>query len=185
MSGGYPADVNSVSYSMALVSIDGSTGGASDGASGAASGAAAAGNSQNPQTTVPHPLTQVQIDNYGYASNGDEGALRLHEFKARLPDVFNFNRALGCIFTAKFNSKELAVFIDELYLSYLLVYKENPPQLNASTRTQFHDALFNPSNQYMWFKAFIVSPNLKYLHGYYGFPPDIGVKPIAKIWLDR
>jgi hypothetical protein len=66
-----------------------------------------------------------------------------------------------------------------------IVYKENPQQLNASIRKQLHDARFNPSNQYMWFKAFIVSPNLKYLNGYYGFSPDIGVKPIAKIWLDR
>jgi hypothetical protein len=139
MSGGYPADVNGISYSMALVSIVDSTGGAPGGPVGGAAGGAA-GTSQNPQTNVPHPLTQVQIDNYGHMSDGDEGALRMHEFKARLPNVFNFNRALGYIFTAKFNSKELAIFIDEMYLSYLIVYKENPPQLNAENRTQHHDA---------------------------------------------
>jgi hypothetical protein len=166
MSGG-PGDVYSVSNSMSLVSINRDAGGA-------------AASTQN----VPpiNPLTQLQFDAFGIKSNGDEGLLRFHEFKNKLSAVFKFNQALGSIFASKINSNELGEFIDELYLSYLLVYKENPVQLNAKDPKELNRALFDATNQYMWFKEYIVSPNLKY-NGHYGFPSDVGAKPIAERWL--
>jgi hypothetical protein len=157
MSGGSSADA--IANSMSVVSLD------------------TAGNSEN-------PLTQLLADVYGYKTNGEDGVLRYHEFKAKLPNVFNFNREVGCIFTTKFNAKEMGEFVDEMYLSYLIVFKENPSQLNAKTGKELNDALFDPQNQYMWFKAYILTPNLKY-NGFYGFPLDLGVKPLAEIWLKR
>jgi hypothetical protein len=168
MSGG-PASVYSVSNSMSLVSID------------RAAGAAAASTEEN-EEEPPHPLTLLQIEAFGVKSNGDEGILRYHEFKNKLTPVFKFNQALGSIFSAKINSTELGEFIDELYLSYLLVYKQNPSQLNAKNPKELNKALFDPSNQYMWFKEYIVRPNLKY-NGHYKFPSEIGAKPIALRWL--
>jgi hypothetical protein len=165
--GGYPADVNGVSNSMSLVSINRAAGGAVS--------------TQNVQSPV-HVLTQLQVSTYGIKSAGEEGLLRYHEFKNKLTPVFKFNAETGSIFAAKINSNELGEFIDELYLSYLLVYKENPSSLNAKTPRELNKALFNPRDQYMWFKTYIIAPNLKY-NGHYGFPCDIGAKPIAERWL--
>jgi hypothetical protein len=164
MSGGYPANVQGVTDGMAaLIEL-------------AAVGLP--GNTQNPLTT--------HLNNtYGYATDGADGVLRYHEFRAKLPNVFNFNREVGCIFTTKFNAKEMGNFIDELYLAYLVVFKQNPSQLNATNASELNMAIFNPQNQYMWFKAYILAPNLKY-NGHYGFPNDIGVKcAVAETWLKR
>ncbi len=53
---------------------------------------------------------------YAYAENKKsvEG-LRFYEFRDLLSDVFNFNRAVGCIFVASFNKLIVLDFFDELY----------------------------------------------------------------------
>jgi hypothetical protein len=172
MSGGFHVNVESVSDGMAVVSLSGAAGAA--GASGSASGT----------TNHQNPLTALLNNTYGYATNGNDGVLRYHEFRGKLPNVFNFNREVGSIFTTKFNAKEMGEFIDELYLSYLIVFIQNPTQLNATNASELNAALFNPQNQYIWFKSYILAPNLKY-NGFYGFPVDVGVKSVAEIWLKR
>jgi hypothetical protein len=172
MSGGFHVNVESVSDGMAVVSLSGAAGAA--GASGSASGT----------TNHQNPLTALLNNTYGYATNGNDGVLRYHEFRGKLSNVFNFNREVGSIFTTKFNAKEMGEFIDELYLSYLIVFIQNPTQLNATNACELNAALFNPQNQYIWFKAYILAPNLKY-NGFYGFPVDVGVKSVAEIWLKR
>ncbi len=157
MSGGYPANVEQVTNGMAAL------------------------------VAAPpvNPLATQLNDTFGYPTNGVDGVLRYHEFKSKLPNVFNFNREVGCIFTAKFNSKEMGKFIDELYLTYLYVFKSNPPPLYAINANELHMAIFNPENQYMWFKEYILRPNLKH-NGPYQFPNDIGIKKdVAEIWLKR
>ncbi len=157
MSGGYPANVETVNHGMAALVV----------------------------APPVNPLTAQLNDTYGYPTNGADGLLRYHEFKAKLPNVFNFNKEVGCIFSAKFNTIEVGNFIGELYLSYILTFKANPPQLNATNSNELHMAIFNPTNQYMWFKAYILCPNLKH-NGPYQFPNDIGIKlVVAENWLKR
>jgi hypothetical protein len=162
MSGGYPADIV---YSMSLVSLNGAAG---------AAGAAGASGTQN---EVPSNHTA-----YGFKSQGVNGVLRFHEFKTKLRKVFHFNQEVGCIFTADFRSTIASEFFDELYLSYLMVFKTNPSELNATNPRELHDALFNAQSHYMWFKVFILAPNLKY-NGFFGFPSNIGIQPAAETWL--
>ena len=111
----------------------------------------------------------------------EKGAIRYSEFKLKMTKVFQLNAEVGCIYVAASNSKAVLSFYDELYLSYLLFFKSNPFCYNSPK--ELHDVLFDPQNQYAYFKHFVVLPNLIH-NGRYGFPEDIGAKEtIAKTWL--
>ncbi len=116
-----------------------------------------------------------------WGEKGNNGALRNSEFKLKLAKIFHYNLEVGSIFVVSYNSKAAVEFFDELYLAYLLFFKEN--QCNFRTPQSLHEALFESQNQYAYFKHFIVFLNLKY-YGNYGFPENIGAKEIfARNWL--
>ena len=165
MSGGYPVvDMNTVNSAMSLTSI---SGGSSNG-------------TENYLPLICNPNGEAPKNVAMWGKKGT-GALRYSEFKSKLPKLFNFNAETGSIFVASFHSKPVMEFFDELYLSYLLFFKENP--CSFRTPQSLHEALFDPQNQYSYFKHFIVFPNLHY-NGNYGFPESIGAKAIvAKNWL--
>jgi hypothetical protein len=161
MSGGYPDDIVAA---MANASISVGT---------------SNGESLLPLTCNPNGIATKNSVMWG--TKGSNGALRYSEFKLKLAKIFHYNLEVGSIFVASYNSKAAVEFFDELYLSYLLFFKENP--CNFRTPQSLHESLFESQNQYAYFKHFIVFPNLNY-NGIYGFPENIGAKEIvAKHWL--
>ena len=162
MSGGYPADIIVSAMANAAISVGTSNG-------------------ENLLPLTCNPNGNASKNSVMWGEKGNNGALRYSEFKLKLAKVFHYNLEVGSIFVASYNSKAAMEFFDELYLSYLLFFKENP--CNFRTPQSLHEALFESQNQYAYFKHFVVFPNLNY-NGNYGFPENIGAKElVARNWL--
>ena len=151
--------MNNLSYSMALISVNGATG------------------SQN----MRQPRNDSE-EQFGFKTKGENGSMRYHEFKDKLKIVFTFNKELGSIFSCG-NTKEYSEFVDELYLSYLVVFRANP--FGSEKTEEFHRLLFDASNHFKWFKKFVLNPNRHPSNdGHFRFPASLGAKPIAETWLN-